>query len=84
MTTNQILYDHIQNLEKELVKFGDHPIYNAINLKHLTKNLKDFKTLHDWFNSKNVTNHLRKNITKAILTTNPPEETKIELLSFLL
>lgn len=84
MNTNEILHNHIQGLEEEIVKFGDHPIYNAINLKTLTSDLKKFNNLNDWFKNKNLTNHLIKNIVKAILSTNPPEETKVELLILIL
>jgi hypothetical protein len=81
---NEMLYYHIQSLENPTVKFGDHPIYNAINLRDLTHDIRNFPTIYDWLKNKNAPDHLRKNIVKALLSTEPPEEVKLELMAFLL
>lgn len=83
MSVTMLKY-HIDRLEKSLVKFGNHPLYDAIDLRTLTVNLSSFENIHDWIKNKNMPEHLKKNVIKAILSTNPPEEVKFELMLHLL
>ena len=66
------------------VKFGDPPIFAAINLVTLTSDLLEFKTIKDWLDSKNMPDHLRKNIIKALISIEPPENARNELIIMIL
>lgn len=83
MTTKEFS-DFVLSLKESKVKFGDHPIYNSIDLRTLTQDVLGFSNLTDWINSKNMPDHLKKNIIIAILSTNPPENVKNELIAIML
>jgi hypothetical protein len=80
MTTVKELYHFVNSLKNPKVKFGDHPLYNSIDLRTLTSDLIRFDNLEDWLKSKNMPIHLKENVIKAILSTNPPEEVRNELI----
>ena len=94
MTTVIELYHFVNSLEDTKVKFGDrprlgsclwdqiyyYPLYNSIDLRTLTSDLIRFDNLEDWLKSKNMPIHLKENVIKAILSTNPPEEVRNELI----
>jgi hypothetical protein len=88
MTTVEQLYHFINSLENPKVKFGDHPLYDSIDLRTLTSDLIRFDNLEDWLKSKNMPIYLKENVIKAvikaILSTNPPEEVRNELVCLML
>lgn len=80
MTTVKELYHFVNSLENPKVKFGNHPLFDSIDLRTLTSDLIRFDNLEDWLKNKNMPIHLKENIIKAILSTNPPEEVRNELI----
>ena len=84
MKTVEELRNFVDSLENSKIKFGDHPLFDLIDLRTLTNDLLRFDNLEDWLKSKNMPNHLKENVIKAILSTNPPESIKNELISFML
>jgi hypothetical protein len=78
------LYESVRQMKNPRVKFGDHPIYNNINLVTLTSDLLKFETIKDWVDSKNMPNHIKNNIIKALISIDPPENAKNELIVLLL
>lgn len=82
--TTQELYDFVLSLKESKVKFGDHPIYNMIDLRTLTHDILGYSNMKNWIDSKNMPDHLKKNIILAILSTNPPENVKNELIAIVL
>ena len=77
------LYKSVRQIPP-MVKFGDPPIFAAINLVTLTSDLLEFKTIKDWLDSKNMPDHLRKNIIKALISIEPPENARNELIIMIL
>jgi len=70
--------DGLNNPNIELYELG------SIDLKILTKDIINYNSLQSWLKNKSLTDHLQKNIIKAILNINPPESVRNELLSLML
>jgi hypothetical protein len=94
MTPIQEFINFIESLDSTIVEYPEIqkpanldswlvPNYK-IDLKTLTKHIINYNSLQSWLQSKNLTDHLQKNIIKAILNTNPPESVRNELLSIML
>lgn len=82
MEVIQEFVDFIENLESSLVKLhGSGPVFRSIDLRILTKNIKNHYSIHDWIQNLNLPNHLKKNIILTILENNPPENVKNEFLA---
>lgn len=82
METIKEFIEFIESLEFSTVKLhGSGPAFRSIDLKTLTKNVKNYSSINDWMKSLNLTNHLKKNIITTILNNNPPESVKNELLA---
>lgn len=82
MEVIQEFIEFIENLESSIVKLhGSGPAFRSIDLKILTKNIKNYSSINDWMKSFNLTSHLKKNIITTILNNNPPESVKNELLA---
>lgn len=81
------LYKSVRQIPP-MIKFGDHgenPKWEyVINLVTLTSDLLEFKTIKDWLDSKNMPDHLRKNIIKALISIEPPENARNELIMMIL
>jgi len=59
-------------------------LFHTINLKVLTKDIKDFESFQTWWKSKNLTDHLHKKLVNTLLKINPPDNVKNELLAMMI
>lgn len=75
----------INQLESPIISlFEKTKAFRTIDLKHLAKDILDFRDLHSWIKNKNIPKFLLKNILITIINNNPPENCKNELLGILL
>lgn len=85
MNNNQLLKEFVDNMKSPNIKFVDSPIFNySINLKTLCKDLENFSNIESWLNNKKAPQHLRNNLIKALLSINPPENVRNELITLFL
>lgn len=89
MNTIQEFVDFINQLENSNVRLDSvrpesAELYHTINLKVLTKDIKDFESFQTWWKSKNLPDHLHKTLVKTLLKINPPDNVKNELLAMMI
>lgn len=85
MNNCQLLSGWINQLDNPLVLLHEQSkAFRTIDLKHLSKDILDFKNLHSWIRNKNIPKFLLRNILITIINTNPPEDCRNELLGILL
>jgi hypothetical protein len=77
-------FEFINNLDNSVVTLTDNPFFRTIDLKVLTKDVKEFDNITDWVNNKNMPNHLKKTVLKVLLNINLPENVRNELLALML
>jgi len=77
-------FDFINNLDNSVVNLTDNPVFRTIDLKVLTKDVKEFDNITDWVNNKNMPNHLKKTVLTVLLNINLPENVRNELLALML
>lgn len=86
METIKEFVDFIENLKSSRIELhhsghGSGSAFRSLDLRTLTKNIKNYSSIHNWMKSLNLTEFLKKNIIISILKTNPPENVKNELLA---
>lgn len=84
MTTTEQFLIFIKNLKSPVIRLIPYENKRSINLETLCKDITNFSNLHEWVDSKNLTPFLKKNILLTLLSTNPPENIKNELLLLLI
>lgn len=84
MTTAEQFLIFIKNLESPVIRLIPYENKRSINLETLCKDITNFSNLHEWVDSKNLTPFLKENILLTLLSTNPPENIKNELLLLLI
>lgn len=58
--------------------------FHSIDLAVLTKDILKYSDVREWWNGKNMTDYLRKNVAMTILSNNPPDEVKNIILLLML
>jgi|LakMenEpi03Aug12_release.lakeMendotaPanAssembly.Ray.scaffolds.fasta_scaffold349542_1 hypothetical protein len=89
MTAIQEFAEFINNLEKPVVELPldfkkSNTTYHSIDLKIFTKDIENFDNITTWIKSKNIPDHLQRNIIKVLIGINPPQNVKNELISIVL
>lgn len=72
------------SLPRNALKHWPQEPFHSIDLKILIKDIHKYKQFVDWWESRNMTPHLRNNIVKTILNINPPESVRNILLLIML
>lgn len=77
------LYEELQD-NTIILKNWNRRTFRTINLKTLTKDIKNYSSFLDWWKSLNLTSHLNNVLVKTILNQNPPESVKHALIFIML
>lgn len=58
--------------------------WHTIDLRIFTKNIHEYKSFNEWWQSKNMTENLNNTIVKTLLDQKPPEKVREALLFMML
>lgn len=81
---NPVVELHEELHENISLKNWNKRTFSTINLKILTKDIKNYSSFLDWWKSLNLTSHLNNVLIKTILNQNPPESVKHALIFMML